>query len=159
MAVDGRPLRIAYGCLGDIGHVIVERDGPLCACGGRGCAEVMVSAPVLAQRYQKLAGLGKASGLRQVIEAATAGDDCAIQILREAGEWLGIAIASMSNILFPDHIAVAGGLSIAGSFVLGPAERMFQQTASIAARSRTKVVEAALGPHASLIGAASPFWQ
>jgi glucokinase len=158
MVVDGHPLRIAYGCLGDIGHVVVQRDGPLCTCGGRGCAEIMVSAPMLAMQYQKLANPKQAT-LRIVIDAARAGDNHAVQILNEAGEWLGIAIASMSNTLFPDHIAVAGGLSAAGDLVLEPAERMFQQTASIAARSRTKLVRATLGPRASLIGAASPFWK
>src|SRR6185437_13036158 len=56
MAVDGVPLRFAYGCMGDIGHVIVLRDGPLCTCRGRGCAEIMISATSLARQYGTLRG-------------------------------------------------------------------------------------------------------
>ncbi len=157
MIADGRPLRVAYGCLGDIGHVVVERDGPLCPCGGRGCAEIMVSAPVLAAQYRKVANLNQAT-LRTVIDAAQGGDQQAVQILSVAGEWLGIAIASIANTFFPDHIAFAGGLSAAGVLVLEPAERTFQKHAAIAARSHTQMVTATLGASASLIGAASPFW-
>lgn len=153
MTINGVPLRYAYGCLGDIGHLIVQPNGPLCTCGGHGCAEILVSAPVLGERY------GANAGLRDVIEAANAGDPVAIAILEEAGGWLGIAIASMANTLFPDHIAIAGGLSAAGDFVLTPAERVFRESASILARSNVSFTKATLGTMATLIGAAWPFWE
>lgn len=153
MTIDGIPLRFAYGCLGDIGHIIVKPNGPLCTCGGHGCAEILVSAPVLGERY------GAKAGLREVIEAANAHDPRAIAILEEAGGWLGMAIASMANILFPDHIAIAGGLSAAGDLVLAPAERVFRESASILARSNVSFAKATLGTMATLIGAAWPFWE
>lgn len=157
MAIDGRPLRFAYECLGDIGHVIVEPNGPLCTCGGRGCAEILISAPVLAERYREKRGASSKLSLRHVISAAKDGDDLAISILREAGEWLGIAAASMANIFFPDRIAIAGGLSAAGDLLLQPAERVFYCSASEFARSRASLCQAALGPMATLTGAAWPF--
>ncbi len=153
MTIDGVPLRFAYGCLGDIGHIIVQPNGPLCTCGGHGCAEILVSAPILARRY------GATAGLREVIDAANASDPLAITILEEAGAWLGIAIASMANTLFPDHIAIAGGLSAAGDYVLRPAERVFRESASIFARSNASFTRATLGTMATLIGAAWPFWE
>ena len=159
MAIDGVPVRFAYGCLGDIGHVIVLRDGPLCTCGGRGCAEIMVSAPLLARRYGEMTGRTEEVTLREVIEAAHAGDSSAQSVLKEAGEWLGVAIASMANAFFPDHIAIAGGLSAGGPFVLEPAERVFRQSACVLARSTATFTPAALGPMATLIGASWPFWQ
>jgi glucokinase len=158
MAIEGQPLRFAYGCLGDIGHIIVQPEGPLCSCGGRGCAEIMVSAPALAERFAYRSAIRSTVSLRDVVEAAQARDSIAITVLKEAGEWLGIAIASMANILFPDHIVIAGGLSAAGDYVLEPAERMFRETASILARSNTSFAVAALGPSATLLGAAWPFW-
>jgi len=158
LAIDGKPLRFAYGCLGDIGHVIVLRDGPLCTCGGRGCAEILVSAPVLAQRYQKLTRNTEETTLRDVICDAQSGEPMAIEILQQAGEWLGVAVASISNIFFPDHIAIAGGLSAAGPLVLGPAERVFRDSACVLARSNVTFSQAALGSMATLIGAAWPFW-
>jgi glucokinase len=157
MAIDGLPLRFAYECLGDIGHVIVQPNGPLCTCGGRGCAEILISAPVLAERYREKRGMESHCSLRDVISAAKGGDSLAICILREAGEWLGIAAASMANAFLPDRIAIAGGLSAAGDLVMLPAERAFYNSASEFARSRASLCQAALGPMATLTGAAWPF--
>lgn len=158
MTIDGVPLRFAYGCMGDIGHTIVLRDGPLCACGGRGCAEVLVSSNSLADNYRTLVGAREEITLRGVIEASRQGEPAAISVLTTAGEWLGIAIASMANTFFPDHIAIAGGLSAAGDIVLRPAERVFRETACVFASSKTTFSCAALGSTATLIGAAWPFW-
>jgi glucokinase len=158
MAIDGVPLRFAYECLGDIGHVIVQPDGPLCTCGGRGCVEILISAPVLADRYRQRRGASANVSLRDVISAAKAGDDLAICILEEAGKWLGIGAASMANILFPDRIAIAGGLSASGDLLMKPAEQAFYSSASEFARSRVSLCQAVLGPMATLAGAAWPFW-
>jgi len=159
MVIDGVPLRFAYGCLGDMGHVIVQRDGPLCTCGGRGCAEALVSAPSLAERYKEKAGLTSPVSLRDVISAAQMHDRFAISILEEAGEWLGIAIATMTSAFFPDHIAIAGGLSEAGDFLMKPLERVFRASASVFARSKASLTRAHLGSSATLIGAAWPFFR
>jgi glucokinase len=157
MAIDGVPLRFAYECLGDIGHIIVQPNGPLCTCGGRGCVEILISAPVLAERYREKRAAGSNVSLRDVISGARNGDDLAICILREAGGWLGIAAASMANVFLPDRIAIAGGLSAAGDLVLKAAERAFCNSASEFARSRASLCQATLGPMATLTGAAWPF--
>jgi glucokinase len=159
MCVDGVPLRFAYGCLGDIGHIIVERNGPLCTCGGRGCAEIMISAPVLAREFARRSHTSAQVSLRNVIDEAAAGDQVARSVLSEAGEWLGLAIASMANFLFPDHIAIAGGLSAAGDLVLSPAETVFRESAAVFARENVTFSKALLGSSATLIGAAWPFWS
>ncbi len=159
VTVDGVPLRFAYGCLGDIGHVIVSRDGPLCTCGGRGCAEILVSAPFLAQQYKKMTRSEDAMTLRDVIAEAENRDPIAISVLEGAGGWLGVAIASMANIFFPDHIAIAGGLSAGGDYVLKPAEKVFREAASVLARSKATFTRATLGSMATLVGAAWPFWE
>jgi glucokinase len=159
MVVDGRPLRFAYGCMGDIGHVIVKRDGAPCTCGGRGCAEAMISAPALAERYRSRAGVHENVTLRNVIEAANAGDQHAMDVIHEAGEWLGVALASMANALLPDHITIAGGLSAALDLLVEPANRVFRDSASIIARSHTTLAIATLRSTASLVGAAWPFWD
>lgn len=148
MTVGGEPLRFAHGCMGDIGHVIVQRDGPLCTCGGRGCAEIMVSSSVLAERYRDAAGLTGAVALRDVIQAADAGNQHAVVVLKEAGEWLGVAIASMANTLFPDHIAIAGGLSARRESRAGTCPTRFQ-------RNRMRAGAIANNYHKSYAGAAS----
>jgi glucokinase len=157
MIINGAPLRFAYGCLGDVGHIIVERDGPLCTCGGRGCAEIMVSAPAVAARFRERAGGDANVSLREVIVAAREGNEIALSLLDETGEWLGIAIASMATTFFPDHIAIAGGLSEAGDVLMDAVERAFQRHAGVFARSQTTLTRAVLGARATLIGAAWPF--
>jgi glucokinase len=157
MVIDGAPLRFAYGCLGDVGHVIVQRNGPQCTCGGCGCAEIMVSAPAVARRFRERTAPEKDLSLRDVIEAARAEDQTAICLLEETGEWLGIAIASMASTFFPDHIAIAGGLSEAGDFLMKAVERAFRIHAGVFASSKTTLKRAALGSRATLIGAAWPF--
>jgi glucokinase len=160
MAVDGEPLRIAHGCLGDIGHIIVQPHGLLCSCGGQGCAEALLSAPYLARLWAEKTGAnGIEISLRNVIEAARGRDPDAIAILQDAGDHLGVATASMANILFPDVIAVAGGLSAAGDFVLQPAESSFRKSASILSQENVIFSQATLGSQATLVGAAWPFWE
>lgn len=156
--IKGAPLRFTYGCLGDMGHVIVNRDGPLCTCGGRGCAEATLAGPVLLERYRNLASASGEVTLSDVIQRAMNGDLYAQATINQAGEDLGVALASMANILFPDHIAIAGGLSAAGDLLLQPAIRMFRQFAGTAVCEKASVALATLGPLAPLIGAAWPFW-
>jgi glucokinase len=159
-AVDGEPVRFSYGCLGDMGHIILAPDGPICTCGGRGCAEALLSSNTLAAEFSALKASGGENGsLRDVILAAQSGDAQASAILQRAGRWLGLAVSSMANIFFPDHIAVAGGLSAAGDLVLGPAERVFRESACVLARSQANFTRATLGSMATLIGAAWPFWR
>ena len=157
MIVDGVPLRFAYGCMGDVGHIIVQPDGPRCACGGQGCAEVMVSSAMIAARFRERTGTPTKTTLRDVIHAAGGGDSAAKDVLRNAGEHLGVAMASMANTFFPDHIAIAGGLSAAGDIVFKAAESTFRKHASHFAQSKTSVSGATFGANATLIGAACPF--
>jgi glucokinase len=156
MVIDGAPLRFAYGCLGDVGHIVVQRDGPLCTCGGRGCAEIMVSAPAVAERFRERAGVASAVTLRDVIEKARAGDQMARALLEETGEWLGIAVASLATTFFPDRIAIAGGLSEAADLLMNGVNREFHRHAGVLAR-KAEVSRAVLGSRATLIGAAWPF--
>ncbi len=159
MTINGELLRFSHGCMGDPGHIIVDPSGPLCSCGGRGCAEAIISAPTLAHRYQMAMGESNGLSLRDVIAAAESGNSHALAILRDAGKALGVAAASLTHIFFPDQIAIAGGLSAAGALIMEPLEATFQQVASDHARAHTRISRAFLGPQATLIGAAWPFWN
>lgn len=154
MIIDGEPLRFAYGCLGDIGHLVLQPNGPVCTCGGRGCAEMYVSAPVLADKYRLAKRRSQEMTLRDVIIAARDGDGVAVAVLEEAGEWLGLAIASMANTFYPDRIAIAGGLAESGELVMNAVGRAFRESVSDFARARTILGRATLGSMATLTGAA-----
>jgi len=159
MTVKGELLRFSYGCMGDPGHLIIDRCGPVCSCGGRGCAEAIISAPALAERYRLATGDESRVSLREVIAAAERGDTSALEILREAGVALGVTLASLAHTFFPDEIALAGGLSAAGDAVMGPLLETFREVASDRARAETRISRSFLGPSATLIGAGWPFWS
>lgn len=154
MIVDGHPLRFAYGCMGDAGHVIVQPDGPLCPCGGHGCAEILISAPRLAEEYRRAKGQAGEGSLRDVIEAARSNDETAIAILEHAGNWLGLASASLANVFYPDRIAYAGGLAEAGDLVIASIQRSFDYAAGTFTKDKVKLQRAKLGAMSTLTGAA-----
>ena len=153
MIIDGQPLRFAYGCLGDIGHLVLQPNGPVCTCGGRGCAEIYVSAPVLADKYRIAKRLSQETTLRDVIVAARAEDAIARAVLQEAGQWLGLAIASMANTFYPDRIAIAGGLAESGELVMDAVATAFRNSVSDFAREKAVLGKATLGSLATLTGA------
>ena len=150
MVVNGALLRFTGECIGDVGHVVVDSNGPPCPCGGRGCAEALVSEHAIVE------AAGAGATLREVIESARKGHTQAAAALAQAGGALGIATASLAQIFAPDRIALAGGLAEAGELVLLEAERAFRGAVNSEARTAISVVKAALGWRAAVIGAAVP---
>lgn len=158
MITQGKLLRIAHGCIGDAGHVIVSPEGPACSCGGRGCAEALLSTATLAKRYAELTSRPKLS-FRALVEDAKLGKPQALTLIEEAGYWLGIAAASLATILLPDRIAIAGGLSQAGDPLLTAAEASFRSHGGFFPLARASLVLAKKGEHATLLGAAASFFH
>jgi glucokinase len=157
MTVNGSLMRIAYECIGDAGHMILDPDGPECGAGCHGCAEALVSAPALEQRASQR--IGRKVTAREVIEAARSGDAEAAAALAETGEWLGLAMASLGTVFFPDCIVISGGISEAGDLLLGPAERAFRRVSAPFMADRVTVRRACLGWQATLIGGAAGVWS
>jgi glucokinase len=153
MVIDGALVRFMGECIGDAGHVVVDPNGPECRCGGRGCAEALVSERTIVQNAQS------GATLRDVMENARQGNARAIAALATAGRAMGVAMASLSQIFFPDRIALAGGLAEADDLVLPAAESEFRRTVNTEARARVKVVKAVLGWRATVVGAAAPWFD
>ncbi len=149
MIAGGRIVRLAWGGLGDIGHVIVDPSGPRCPSGCRGCAEAVISAPGIEARW---AG-PRPKTLRDIIEGARNGDSEAAALIAETGRLLGIVLASCSAILFPDTIAIAGGVAEAGDLLLKPARASLESTAGPFYRRGIRVWKAKWGWQAPLVGA------
>jgi glucokinase len=145
--------RGAHGIAGEIGHLIVERDGRPCPCGSRGCWEQYASGRAL-MRAARDAGFDIAHG-SEITVAARAGDQRAIDVFDELGTWLGIGIASLVAVLDPEVVVVGGGLSRADGLLLTPARAAFVDYLTGGEnRPAPKLVAAGLGPDAGLIGAA-----
>lgn len=158
MICDGRLLRIVHGCMGDAGHVVVSPLGPECSCGGRGCAEALLSTGFLAGRYAQLTGKPEAD-FRELVLDGQMGNATALELLEEAGRWLGIAAASLAHIFLPDRIAIAGGLSQAGDPFMDAALGSFQTHGGRFPLERASLVRATSGEHATLLGAAAGFFH
>ncbi len=166
----GRLQRGAHGVAGEWGHVRVVPDGRLCACGNRGCWEQYASGSALATTAREVATRSPAAAARlldrvdgdasrltgeDVAGAAADGDPVARALVTEIGEWLGQGIADLASILDPDVVVIGGGVSVLGEMLLGPArERLDRVLPGRGFRPGPRVVAAALGAQAGLVGAA-----
>ncbi|MDQ0338670.1 glucokinase [Caldalkalibacillus uzonensis] len=127
--IDGRLLLGENGNAGEVGHMVVDVNGPVCGCGNKGCLEAIASGTGIVKRTKaKLTQTEQASPLRDidgftarhVFEAAKAGDPLAMEIVEETRYYLGVGIANIINLYNPQKIVFGGGVSKAGDFLLKP---------------------------------------
>ena len=159
-------LRGARGMGGELGHITVQPAGPRCGCGNHGCLEALASGTAIARRAREVAdqrpdsALGKLAMERtplgeDVLDLARKGDEAALEVLREAGIWLGIGLATFVNIFNPEVIAIGGGLSEAGDLVLEPARRELRLRSTSPSRDLVEIRKATLGARSGMLGAAA----
>jgi glucokinase len=168
LIIDGELYRGSIGAAAELGHTVVELDGPRCQgyCPGRGCVEALASGTALGREGGKAAEQAPDSALgrlaaegtkidgRAVTEAALAGDQTAVAVVALIGRRLGAALTSFANIFNPEVIVVGGGVIAAGELLLGPAREEVRARA-LAPMNATPVRAAELGPDAGMIGAAA----
>jgi glucokinase len=157
LILDGRLVTGATGNAGHIGHVVVDPAGPACVCGGRGCAEAIARGPALATWAQAQGwrpGQPQASA-KDLAGDAAHGHPVGLAAMRRAGRALGIAIASAAHLCDLEVVAVGGGLSQAGKLLFDPLEETLRIHAGLDYARDVRVVPAALGQSAGLIGAAA----
>jgi predicted NBD/HSP70 family sugar kinase len=106
--VVGGELYRGRGGAGELGHLPVDPDGPVCECGNRGCLEALVADPALVACGRALGLLGLRQGIERLRELAAGGDPEASAIFADAGETLGRAVASLVNLLDPQLVLVSG---------------------------------------------------
>ena len=151
LVFQGRLFRGTAGTAGEIGHVTVNDTGLVCRCGSRGCLEVAVGGPALvAQVGHNPAGI---ASLSELIAAALGGDLACSRVLADAGDTLGVAIASVLNILNPDRVILGGELGGGGDLVLTSLRESLGRHALPSAVRSTSVVNSQLGQRAEALGA------
>ena len=161
LVLDGRLVDGAAGNAGHIGHVVVEPDGPLCACGGHGCLEAVASAPNLVRWALDNGWVGPAGAGadgptgHDLVDDARRGHLVALQALRRAGGAIGVGVASAAHLLDLETVAVGGGLSQAGPLLFEPLEESLRRHLTLSFARGVHVVPAALGQDAGLVGAAA----
>lgn len=136
LVVNGQIVRGAFGGAGEFGHIPLTADGPLCDCGKHGCLEALASDPAVLRRAaaglaggveSQLAGRGRALTMEEIAAAAAAGDAFAQELLRDAGHWLGVGVATLINLLNPQLVIVGGEGIRAGEWRLQAMQAAIEQ--------------------------------
>ncbi len=168
LILNGEVYRGSTGAGAELGHTVIDVNGPPCQgnCRGRGCVETLASGTALGREGRaaaerepdsalgKLAAAGEEIDGKAVTEAALAGDETAVAVFDLVGSHLGAALTSFANVFEPDTIVIGGGVIAAGDLLLEPARRVVRDRALVP-MNRTPVVEAEMGPDAGMIGAAA----
>jgi glucokinase len=141
------------GNAGHIGHVVVDPEGPICGCGGRGCLEAIARGPALVE-WARGQGWRGVDG-RALAESAGAGDEIALAAFARAGRALAFAIAGAATTLDLSLVVIGGGVASAGEVLFGPLREELAARARLDFVRDLRVVPAALGEQAGLIGAAA----
>lgn len=165
LIINGKLVRGASNAAGEIGHIKLQmHGGPVCGCGDTGCLEAFASGPSIVAMAEEYIKGGKSTKYREmcgdeqlspylVAEAAKAGDPVAKRIFAITGEYIGIGLASVVNLLNPERIIVGGGVADAGDLLLEPLKTTLKSRAMQIAGSAVEVVPAQLGNTAGVIGA------
>jgi glucokinase len=156
LVLDGVPYHGRTGNAGHVGHVVVEPDGQLCPCGGRGCVETVASGPWMT-RWALANGWAAPPGADAVTlaEAAYAGDPVARQAFHRGATALAAMIASVGAVCDLDLVVIGGGVANSGRTLFDPLEAALADYAGLSFIRGLRVVPAALGGDAGLIGAAA----
>lgn len=168
VVIDGSLFRGGRGFGGELGHVVVDADGPPCqgGCPNRGCVEAMASGTAVAREARAVAAADPEGALARAqresgtltaehVTALARDDDASsIEILARAGRYLGAALSGLANVLAPDVFVIGGGMgSAVGELVLSPAREEYRRRV-LPPSLDVPIVEAQLGADAGVLGAA-----
>jgi glucokinase-like ROK family protein len=166
--IDGKLYLGSKSSSGEIGHVIVEPNGPRCKCGNQGCLEtystesaILASARAMTKSdtqstlYQALDGRLELMTIDHILQAGNQDDPLALKVLEEAGQKIGLAVSTLINLFDPEMVILGGPIgSSAGDKLLQPVIREAQARTIARSFANTRIVTGALGTEAATIGAA-----
>ena len=169
LILGGAPYYGTGGGAGELGHIVVEPDGPPCVCGGRGCLQAVAAGPAIARRARERLRAGEPSVLQErfgaaldlvdassVIQAAEDGDALATSLLEEAGRYIGRGLAAAVNLLNPSRIILGGPVGQpAAPFLSGALHEELRAKTLSMPLADVRVVAGMLGEDAGAIGAAA----
>ena len=166
--IDGKIYLGSNGMAGELGHMVIDDEGPTCNCGNRGCWETLASGTALAREAKlrikegaKTSILELAGGdvekvnAEAIHQAALAGDNLATELIAQTAYYLGVGLANLINIFNPEVIVIGGGLSNIGDMLLKPAIEEAGQKAFKQAYQAVRFTRAELGRDSGALGAAA----
>jgi glucokinase-like ROK family protein len=163
---NGKIHRGSVGCAGDIGHICVDKQGPICRCGNTGCLEAMAAGPAITERAMQAARNGSSPLLSQMMEAnggvlrpedvnsaCREGDQAALEIIRASGQMIGDVLASLVNFFNPSHIFIGGGVTNFGNHLLVSIRRAVLRRSLPLATTNLSINFSRMGSEAGVTGA------
>ncbi|MFC1967079.1 ROK family protein [Chloroflexota bacterium] len=165
--INGKIYTGASGTAGELGHMVIDDDGPTCNCGNRGCWETLASGTALAKAARtrikdgavtsipKYAGDPDRINAEAVHQAALDGDKLALELIDRVAYYLGVGLANLVNLYNPEVIVIGGGLSNIGDMLLQPAYAEAGRRAFPQPYGAVRFARAELGRDSGVIGAAT----
>ena len=161
----GMPYRGTGGSAGEVGHIVVDENGPRCGCGNYGCLETMASTGRIIEKARKMVRQGVVSSLNDyenvdsmslenIVAAARAGDGAAMNLLDETARYLGIALSNLVNTLNPSRIVLGKDFTVYGDLVMGTLRSVIDGKALKRPASNVELMISEIGNRASTLGAA-----
>jgi len=170
--IDGRLYHGASDIAGEFGHMTIDANGRRCKCGNYGCVEAYASGPNIALRAVEAIESGSASSLVELVhgdltrvtaqvvyQAAQAGDDLALEVVRDTAKFLGAAVGGLINIFNPEAVVIMGGVTLAGDNLFEPLRREVIRRAFKPAVQVCRIVPGELTGVAGVYGAARAFLE
>ena len=146
------------GFAGELGHVIIERNGRLCGCGRRGCLETYCSATGIVRTAKERNTPFLTS--KDIYDAAVKGDETAIDIFKETGTRLGRAFADMVVFSSPEAFVLFGGLAKAGDFIVKYTKEAMEEAIMPIFKGKVKILLSTMkDADAAVLGASALAWQ
>lgn len=168
--IGGRLYRGSSDCAGEVGHMTIDDQGRKCGCGNYGCLEAYASGPAIARRAAEGIEAGEESMLKSMVqgdlrritaqtvyEASAAGDQFALEVVRDTARFLGTGVANLINIFNPEAVVVCGGVTLAGERLFTPLRREVVKRAFRPAVRICRIVPGELTGTAGVYGAARTF--
>ncbi|MBU4449726.1 MAG: ROK family protein [Actinobacteria bacterium] len=168
--VNGKIYRGSIGLSGELGHITVNEDGPLCNCGNKGCLEAIASGPGIIRRAREGIENGIVTLLTQIIKgdlknltvetiskAAEEGDKFSYYLINRTGEYIGIAVAAVLNLFGPELVVLGGGVAKCGDVMIDAIRRTVQLRALSVISKKARIVRSELEDNIAARGAATKF--
>jgi glucokinase len=161
----GRLVSGARGFAGEVGHQVLDPDGPVCGCGQRGHLEAFAAGPSIARDARRVAASGAETYMLKLVEsaneitsevvakAASAGDDVALDVIRLAAFYIGLGLVNLIHLFEPARIAIGGGVSQAGDVLFEPVRNAVNENLMSHVYEGVEIVPAALEADVGLLGA------
>lgn len=167
---DGKLYHGSSDAAGEVGHTTIDSTGRRCKCGNYGCLEAYASGPAIAERARELLNAEGDSILHMMVdgditritaqtvfEASKRGDPVAVEVVRDTAHFLGVGIANLINLLNPDTVVIAGGVTQAGDQLFDPMRAEVRRRAFKSAVDACRIVPGALPLSAGVVGAIATF--